>query len=647
MKLTITRKLGSGFGVIILAVLISLYLNNRTGRKYQELENKIITVLNPSRDNLTQLSDLITTSKMLTKNWVFIDKINDTQDKLALANLQDNEFPVLRDSLLGLSRHWADDERTKLEQVCTAIRDTLFSKQKYIMDQLNDVSSYDDALVFFDVSTMVDENGEISVLTNDIVGRLRKLEHSFSEQARVAQEQITNDFTSFQRLIIYTNIILIIIVLISALYSQMSIVKPLKKIDSLIGKLATGNLSEKSSITQNDEIGMIATSINTLIEGLRSTTAFADEIGKGRLDAEYQTLSNDDVLGNSLLNMRASLQRADAEEQKRQTEDQRRNWAAQGLAKFAEILRNNNTDMETMTHEVLYNLVRYIDANQGGIFVVNDGDLQNRFLEMRSCYAYDRKKFAEKRIEIGEGLAGTCFQEGETIYMTEVPHDYVEITSGLGGDTPSAILIVPLKVNEEIFGVLELAAFTEFQPHVREFVEKVSESIASTISALKVSERTAALLEQAKIQTQEMSEQEEELRQNMEELQATQEEWARKEAEYSSFVNAIKGTLCVVELDTDMHFIDANQVLLDKFKITKEMMAGRDYRDIYTDTHDLEGREYDKVWNALRAGNVQRTHDRITILENNYICYQLFIPQRNALNEIYRFLCITEEVKPA
>jgi methyl-accepting chemotaxis protein len=646
MKLTINQKLGSGFGIIILAVLISLYLNNRTGRKYQDLQNKIMTVLTPSRDNLSQLSDMIATSTILTKNWSFIVK-TESDDKIALKKLHQTDFPDLRGNLNGLSQYWTDDEISVLQNVFVAIEDTLFAKQRYVMEQLYDMDAYNNALIKFEIDPMLEETGEIPLITQEINKRLGLLIHDFNQQAQVAQNQITSDFTGFQRLIIITNIILIIIVLISATYSQFSIVQPLKKIDLLIGRLATGNLSEKANIKQNDEIGMIATSVNTLIDGLRSTTNFANEIGKGHLDASFQTLSDDDILGNSLLNMRASLKRADTEEQKRKEEDDRRNWAAQGLAKFAEILRNNNTDMETMTHEVLYNLVRYIEANQGGIFVLNDSDRQHKYLEMRSCYAYDRKKFAEKQIEIGEGMVGTCFQEGETIYMTEVPHDYVEITSGLGGDTPTAILIVPLKVNEEIFGVLELAAFVEFQPYVKEFVEKVSESIASTISSLKVSERTSMLLDQAGIQAREMSEQEEELRQNMEELQATQEEWSRKEEEYESFSNAIEEAMLIIEMSTDFEVLRVNKNVVGKLGISENELLHRRYTDILGGARDMTGQDYKQVWQRLRQGEVQETTDQLTIRGKTYVCRQLFMPRKNNYREIYKYLCITAEIKQA
>ena len=644
MKSTITQKLGSGFGVIILAVLISLYLNNRTGRKYQNLQHIITTTLTPSRDNLMQLSDMLTTSVLLTKNWSYIMS-DQSEDKNALKKLHQTDFPELRDHLDLLSQEWTDSAKITLQGIFEDIDDVLFARERFVMNQLDNMEKYGNALVKYEIDLMLEEDGEIPVIIQRINQQLKYLKDDFEYQTQSAQNQINADFTGFQRMIIITNIILVIIVMISATYSQLSIVKPLKKIDRLIRLLAMGNLSEKNDIRQNDEIGMIAGSLNTLIDGLRLTTSFADEIGKGHLDASFQTLSDDDLLGNSLLNMRTSLQRASIEEQKRKEEDERRNWIAQGLAEFSEILRNNNTDMEVMTHEVLYKLVRYINANQGGIFVLNDNDPQEKFLEMRSCYAYDRRKFAEKRVEIGEGMVGACFQEGETIYMTEVPHEYAEITSGLGGDTPSVILIVPLKVNEEVFGVLELAAFDDFQPYVRDFIAKISESIASTISSLKVSERTNKLLEQASFQTHEMAEQGEELRQNVEELQATQEEWSRKEEEYESFSNAIEEAMLVIELSNNFELLRINKNVINKLNINENDIVNRKYTDLLSNTKDMTGKDYKQVWQRLRQGEVQETTDQLSINGNTYICRQLFIPRRNNYRDIYKYLCITTEIK--
>jgi len=145
-----------------------------------------------------------------------------------------------------------------------------------------------------------------------------------------------------------------------------------------------------------------------------------------------------------------------------------------------------------------------------------------------AAYAYEKRKYMEKSIHKGEGLIGEVFQEGEMVYMTEVPDDYVHITSGLGDANPKSILLVPLKLNEEIYGVVELASFTKFEPYKIEFVERLGESIASTFAAVKTTKQTQTLLKESIQLSEQMKAQEEEMRQNLEELVATQEEAQRK-----------------------------------------------------------------------------------------------------------------------
>jgi methyl-accepting chemotaxis protein len=406
-----------------------------------------------------------------------------------------------------------------------------------------------------------------------------------------------------------------------------SISRPIKKTTTILKDLADGDIdvNKKIEIKSKDEIGEMANSVNTLIDGLNKTAEFAREIGKGNLEKEFNLLSDKDVLGNALLEMRKSLKIAQEQEKERKLEDQKQNWATQGLAKFGEILRQNTDDMKEFSYHIIANLVKYIDANQGGIFMINDDDKKDVFIELLSFYAYERRKYMEKRIEVGVGLIGRCVQEQKTIYMTELPEEYINITSGLGQSVPNALLIVPLKVNDEIFGVVELAGFNEFEDHVIRFVEEVGESIASTISTTKINIRTSQLLEQSQQQSEEMAAQEEEMRQNMEELQATQEEAARRSAEMQGLLDALNSANLVIEYDLEGYITSVNNNYLQLVGTTKDKLVGTHHTDNMNLTKAQE-KEIEQFWKDLRKGISKKETDHVEFGDKKYVFVATYTP---------------------
>jgi hypothetical protein len=130
-------------------------------------------------------------------------------------------------------------------------------------------------------------------------------------------------------------------------------------------------------------------------------------------------------------------------ERQRRVDDRQRNWVSEGLARFGDILREHSLDMENMTYEVISGLVRYLEANQGAVFLANEED-EKKYLEMVACFAYDRKKFPDKRITWGEGLIGAAALERKGYYTDKIKDGYLTITSGLGKANPSFLLIEPL-----------------------------------------------------------------------------------------------------------------------------------------------------------------------------------------------------------
>ncbi len=319
-------------------------------------------------------------------------------------------------------------------------------------------------------------------------------------------------------------IINMILVILMVFYIVYNVVRPISKLNEIEGIVREGNFARDIDYKREDELGKVAQSINQLFMNLRSASDFIRAIGEGKLDTANLTLSNTkdtgtDRLGLALLEMRDKMsQVAEA--------DRQRNWVSEGLAKFADIFRTSSTT-EDFTYIIISNLVKYLDANQGGLFIVNDTDKDDVYIELIASYAYQKRKFITKRIELGEGLIGETYREGGTIYMTQVPDSYVNITSGLGEANPKSILLVPLKLNEDVYGVVELASFFEFEQYQIEFVEKLGESIASTFAAVKNTEQTQKLLKESLLLQEQTQSQEEEMRQNLEELVSTQEELER------------------------------------------------------------------------------------------------------------------------
>lgn len=273
-------------------------------------------------------------------------------------------------------------------------------------------------------------------------------------------------------------------------------------------------------------------------------------------------------------------------------EDKRREWTSNGLAKFAEILRANNESLNVTYDKIVSNLVKYVSANQGALYIYekNDGE---EFLELVSCYAYERKKFLNKKFEIGEGLVGQCYLEKDVVYMTSVPQNYTYITSGLGDATPRNILLVPLIVNEETYGVVELASFNMIEKYQIEFLQKVGESIASAVSNLKVAEKTQVLLKQTLEQTEMMRAQEEEMRQSMEELHATQEEMMRKSIEVETPLTVMNDCgIAYAEMSLDGLFLKSNDAFRKRSGFSNAELKKR---NLYEMIWDVDGKHVNKA----------------------------------------------------
>lgn len=344
------------------------------------------------------------------------------------------------------------------------------------------------------------------------------------------------------------------IILVGRRFVTNPIIKAVIDVKAIIGDVAKGKVTKKIENRRLDEIGEMINSIEQLITELEKKTYFSDEIAKGNLNAELLLQSDEDMLGKSLINMRNEIAASKQTEHEQQIKIEHQNHINKGLSEFAEIMRQNINSIDELSYNIISNLVKYTGVNMGGIFVIDDNE-EDPLIEMTACYAYDRKRLEKRNLHIGEGLVGECIAEKENIHIKKLPTQYINIASGLGESNPKELLITPLKTDNEVVGAIELASLNEIEPHIVLLVEKVSESLASTIIKMKSTLKTEKLLEQTNQQARQMKIQEEELRQNMEEIQATQEQMELKEK------------MLLEEME---HLKAENAKLIEKIKLLKQ-----------------------------------------------------------------------------
>lgn len=327
---------------------------------------------------------------------------------------------------------------------------------------------------------------------------------------------------------------------------------------------------------------------------------FSQQLIHGNLDVDCK-LGENDVLGDTLVKLRETLKKNEENSQKLRKAEEQRNWIAEGSAHFSETLRNYIHEPEQLSFHVIKDLTKYVNAVQGGFYVLDDSDPFNKFFNLTSFFAYDRRKFADQKIKWGDGLIGTCALEKKTIHLKSIPEQYITVTSGLGEASPDSLIVVPMLYEDQIYGVLEFASFSKFEPNHISLIEKTAESVGATLSAIKTNVKTARLLEESKAQTQSLTSHEEEMRQNMEELQATQEESVRQTQRLVFLEETLKQNIILAEFDPRGLFLTGNTLFYSKFEYSNDMKIEGKHISEFINEDSREG--FNGIWEELTVDN--------------------------------------------
>ena len=319
-RFTIGKKIGTGFGVLILFIIVvfgaTFFAVNsgiETFRENDETSNELIEVLTPSKEKVTKLRILINESKLLAIQWVDHQGRSDTPDKNRLKTLMKQNIPNTRNEILKLSEKWSDEEDLKTFNHAIGKIDTLFSFYEEIMMLLPDIASYDDPLFSLQARFIVLQDGDVPVLAGKIDQNLLTLQNSLEKKESNALDLVKTSSKkskeNFESLTIYWFLggVLIIFAILIAIFTTNSIVKPVRSLREVLLDLGKGIFPKKEIKVSNDEIGEMSEAMIGLVDGLKSTTEFARQVGQSNFNYPYQPLSDEDVLGHALLKMKDEL----------------------------------------------------------------------------------------------------------------------------------------------------------------------------------------------------------------------------------------------------------------------------------------------------------------------------------------------------
>jgi HAMP domain-containing protein/signal transduction histidine kinase/CheY-like chemotaxis protein len=328
-------------------------------------------------------------------------------------------------------------------------------------------------------------------------------------------------------------------------------------IAKVVTAVATGNLKQKLSIVSRGEVAQLIETINEMIDTLAvfadQVTNVAREVGvDGRLGGQASvpgasgiwkilTENVNQLAQNLTTQVRAisdvasavtkgdltQMIRVEAKGEVEELKDtinqmianlkqttlrnQEQDWLKSNLAKFTQMLQGQK-DLNTVTRRILSELAQVVNAQKGMFYILEqDDNFKSPKLKLFSAYAFGEEVKVAKEFALGEGLVGQCAIEKERILLTNVPKNYIKISSGLGKASPVNLIVLPVLFEKEIKAVIELASFDTFSETHLDFLSQLTESIGIVLNTIEANTRTESLLVQSQSLTEELRRTNEEL----------------------------------------------------------------------------------------------------------------------------------------
>lgn len=294
MKISVGTKIGAGFGLsLIILLIIGISSYGSITRTDSSIQLRIHTykVLQNLEGLLSSLKDAETGQRgfIITGENKYLAPYNSA---VSLVNQQINVLRNLTADNLNQQRR-LDNLEPLITKKFNELNETItLRKEKGFQ--------FAEKVVATDLGKQI---------MDDIRSAVDKMENEENNLLKIRYDLMQADIQTTKSIIIYGISLSVFLLAFVGFFITRNISKPLKQITSSATQIAEGNLFANIRYNnRTDEVGVLAQSFNKMILSLQNMADVAKEIADGNLNVSVKQQSGNDVLGKAFTTMINNLQ---------------------------------------------------------------------------------------------------------------------------------------------------------------------------------------------------------------------------------------------------------------------------------------------------------------------------------------------------
>lgn len=574
----------------------------------------------------------------------FKNKIKDFGDSSSL-NTEFNHLITLIDIFAdGRNEYMARIVELKIKALDNKLHNLQIYGDNYMITRLLDAfRNFEDS--YFEFAKKAHEIG-----LSDEKGLLSKLNSRYSKislRLKQAAIIIESEKEQSKNATFVTIGIMIFIVIAFNLIAISFFIKKLNSFNLEMGRyissLSKGIVDKidysKTPVEMHSLLNNLEEFSNKLIKASNSAEAFAN----GRTSIDIKKEEQLGVFYDAYIKIKQNidgLNQRVREEQKKQTNML---WIKSGIDKLSDVMRREYDNPLLHANEIINMLVKFLNIPIGAIYHLKE-EGGKKYVEMMASFAYGKEKQLYKKIAFGEGIVGTCASERKTLNITNIPGGYFKIISGFGEAKPKNILVSPIKLNEEIYGVIELASLTRFKQEEIDFVEEVCKTVAYSFAISKVYLDTLYLFENSNMEMAQLEAENNSLTNDYEDLNNNYKLMIEQASDNAFVIEKLSEIAIIIDLDLDGNILEANTGFEQFFKSAKMKLLRSNFREYMMEINISDDIDLEYIWKDVRAGIQHEIYQKVELANNVYVLQEHYLPVKDQKGRVKKVKLIAFDI---